>query len=73
VGGASAGGRHEGGEGAGGLSEPKDKPEQIEQQVMARWLARVLAGERFPDNPDVVVKREHLRLLYRDGDNTTKH
>jgi hypothetical protein len=55
------------------MTDDKKSPVEIEQEMMAHWLARVLGGEVFPDNPHVNVKREHLRLLYRPGDNTTKH
>ena len=53
------------------MTEKKKTPVEIEQQMMARWIARVLGGEVVPGDPN--VKREHLRLLYRDGDNTTQH
>jgi hypothetical protein len=52
-------------------SEPAPSPLELEQQMTRRALARVLAGEKAPDDPN--VKPEHRRVLYRVGDSQTIH
>jgi hypothetical protein len=44
---------------------------ESEQLMMAQAIARVLAGETVPENPE--VKPEHRRILHRDGDNKSSH